>query len=96
LIPKSYAKINSGPFVQSAFGPRLLRQSELERLRGSTVATGHFATAAEILGQGVQTRVFRRVLQQVADHIAYRPATLIGQEVISIGHQDGAESIGRR
>lgn len=69
VIPKSYAKINSGPFVETPFGPRLLRKSELERIRGCTVATGHHATAAEILGQGVQTRVFREIVRQLADHL---------------------------
>lgn len=69
VIPKSYAKINTGPFVETPFGPRLLRQAELERIRGCTVATRHYATAAEILGQGVQTRVFREVLRQLAEHL---------------------------
>jgi hypothetical protein len=31
--PKAYHKINTGPFVQTAFGPRLLRQSEIERIQ---------------------------------------------------------------
>lgn len=68
VIPKSYAKINTGPFVETPFGPRLLRQAELERIRGCTVATRHHATAAEILGQGVQTRVFREIFRQLAEH----------------------------
>ena len=69
VIPKSYAKINTGPFVETPFGPRLLRQAELERIRGCAVATRHHATAAEILGQGVQARVFREILRQLANHL---------------------------
>ena len=68
-IAKSYHKINTGPFVQTPFGLRLLRQAEIERIHGHTLLTRHYATAVQILGQGVQTRVFRSVFRQLADHL---------------------------
>ncbi len=68
-IPKSYHKINTGRFVQTPFGLRLLRQAEMERLHGHTLLTRHYATAVQMLGQGVQTRVFRAVFRQLADHL---------------------------
>jgi hypothetical protein len=42
--------------------PRLLRQEEIERIRGIELKTRSYATAVQILGQGVQTRVFRHIL----------------------------------
>ena len=68
-IPRSYHKINTGPFVQTPFGLRPLRQAESERLHGHTLLTRHYATAVQMLGQGVQTRVFRSVFRQLADHL---------------------------
>lgn len=65
-IVRSYHKINVGPFVESKYGPRLLRKHEVEKLMGCAVACEHYATAIEILGQGVQTRVFSEVLTQLA------------------------------
>jgi DNA (cytosine-5)-methyltransferase 1 len=65
-IVRSYHKINVGPFVDTAFGPRLLRKHEVEKLMGCTIDCDHYATAIEILGQGVQTRVFRAVLGDLA------------------------------
>ena len=69
-IPRSYHKINTGPFVQTAFGPRLLRQSEVERIHGVRLGTRHYATAIKILGQGVQIRIFQNVFRQLAEHLA--------------------------
>ena len=69
-IPKAYHKINTGPFVETPFGPRLLRQSEIERIHGCELRTKHYATAAQILGQGVLTRVFRQVFKQLGNHLA--------------------------
>ncbi len=69
VIPKSYHKINTGPFVRTAFGLRLLRQAEIERIHGCTLLTRHYATAVQMLGQGVLTRVFRIVLQQLGRHL---------------------------
>ncbi len=73
-LPKSYHKINTGPFVRTPFGLRLLRQAEIERIHGCHLLTQHYATAVQMLGQGVLTRVFRIVFQQLADHLA--PTTL--------------------
>ena len=70
VIPKSYHKINTGPFVVTPFGPRLLRQAEIERLHGCELNTCNYATAVQILGQGVQTRIFRRVFRQLGEHLA--------------------------
>jgi hypothetical protein len=64
-IVRSYHKINTGPFVESRFGLRLLHKSEVERFMGCTIECEHYATAIEILGQGVQTRVFRKILGQL-------------------------------
>ena len=69
-IPKSYHKINTGPFVSTPFGPRLLRQEEMERIHGCTMKTRHFSTAVQMLGQGVQTRVFTEVFRQLGEHLA--------------------------
>ncbi len=69
-ISRSYHKINSGPFVRTPFGLRLLRQAEIERIHGHTLLTRHYATAVQMLGQGVQTRVFRSVFRQLAAHLA--------------------------
>jgi DNA (cytosine-5)-methyltransferase 1 len=69
-IPKSYHKINTGPFVKTPSGLRLLRQSEVERIHGIQLRTRHYSTALEMLGQGVQTRLFRQVFQQLGDHLA--------------------------
>ena len=65
-IVRSYHKINTGPFVETPHGLRLLHKEEVERLMGCEIACAHYATAIEILGQGVQTRVFREVLRQLA------------------------------
>ena len=72
VVPKSYHKINTGPFVQTPFGLRLLRQAEIERIHGFSMLTRHYATAVQMLGQGVQTRVFRQVLAQLGNHLARR------------------------
>jgi len=69
-VPKSYHKINSGPFVKTPYGLRLLRQTEIERLHGCQLRTRHYATAVQMLGQGVQTGLFRGIFSQVADHLA--------------------------
>lgn len=69
VIPKSYHKINTGPFVQTPFGPRLLRQSEIERIHGCELNTRHYSTAVQILGQGVQTRIFQQIFGQLGKHL---------------------------
>lgn len=65
-LVRSYHKINTGPFVETEYGLRMLRKHEAEKLMGCTVATPHFATAIEVLGQGVQTRVFSNILKQLS------------------------------
>jgi hypothetical protein len=78
-ITKSYARINSGPFVETPYGLRLLRQAEMERIMGFVPAKGFtshvYRTAAEILGQGVQTRIFRQLIGQMGDYLEYMLAT---------------------
>ena len=69
VIPKSYHKINTGPFVQTAYGLRLLRQSEIELLHGVELRTKHYATSVKILGQGVLTEIFRNVFRQLGKHL---------------------------
>jgi site-specific DNA-cytosine methylase len=69
-IVRSYHKINTGPFVETAFGLRLLHKREVERLMGCKIACSHYATAVEILGQGVQTRIFREILCQLANFLS--------------------------
>lgn len=68
-LVRSYHKINTGPFVETPHGLRMLRQHEAEKLMGAKVDTDHYATAIEILGQGVQTRVFKTILNQLADYL---------------------------
>jgi DNA (cytosine-5)-methyltransferase 1 len=65
-ITKSYHKINIGPFVETPSGPRLLRVREIERIMGATAGTGHYATAVEILGQGVQPRIWKSILERLS------------------------------
>jgi DNA (cytosine-5)-methyltransferase 1 len=69
-IVRSYHKINTGPFVETPHGLRLLHKEEVERLMGCKIYCNHYATAIEILGQGVQTRVFREALRQLAGFLA--------------------------
>jgi len=38
---------------------------------GCKIDCDHYATAIEILGQGVQTRIFREILQQLASFLKY-------------------------
>ena len=68
-VPKSYHKINTGPFVQTGHGLRLLRQSEIERIHSVELHTQHYATAVQMLGQGVLTRIFRSVFRQLENHL---------------------------
>jgi DNA (cytosine-5)-methyltransferase 1 len=72
VIPRSYHKINTGPFVHTPFGLRLLRLPELERIRGHAVGKADYATGVEILGQGVLTGSFRAILVQVGRFLTER------------------------
>ncbi|MBI5766359.1 MAG: DNA cytosine methyltransferase [Verrucomicrobia bacterium] len=71
-LVRSYHKINTGPFVETPSGLRLLRKHEAERIMGSRISCDHYATAIEILGQGVQTRVFREILAQLGRFLSAR------------------------
>jgi DNA (cytosine-5)-methyltransferase 1 len=71
-IVRSYHKINTGPFVETDHGLRLLYKAEVERLMGCEINCDHYATAIEILGQGVQTRVFREIVRQVSKFLTSR------------------------
>ena len=71
-IVRSYHKINTGPFVETPYGLRLLHKAEVERLIGCRIDCDHYATAIEILGQGVQTRIFQKILAQLADSLKAR------------------------
>jgi DNA (cytosine-5)-methyltransferase 1 len=69
-IVRSYHKINTGPFVETEHGLRLLHKAEVERLMGCEIDCDHYATAIEILGQGVQTRIFKEILRQLAGFLS--------------------------
>jgi hypothetical protein len=68
-ITRSYYKINTGPFVKTQYGLRLLRKAEIERIQGCTINTPNYATAVQILGQGVQTRLWRKIADQLSTHL---------------------------
>lgn len=74
-ILRSYWKINCGPFVACEGGVRMLRASEIERLMGYVPKKGFtsrsYSTAVEILGQGVQTRIFRQLILQLGDFLEH-------------------------
>ncbi len=74
-ILRSYWKINCGPFVACEGGVRMLRVHEIERLMGFVPKKGFtsrsYATAVEILGQGVQTRIFRQLINQLGDFLEH-------------------------
>jgi len=74
-ITRSYYKINGGPFVETPYGLRMLRQTEIERVMGFCPAKGFtsksYDTGVQILGQGVQTRVFRQIISQLGDFLEY-------------------------
>ena len=78
-IMKSYHKINTGPFLATPYGARLLRKGEIERIMGHEVKTGHYATAVEVLGQGVQSKIFSEIFRQLGEFLAssepYVPVT---------------------
>lgn len=70
VICKSYHKINSsGFFIATPWGPRMVRKSELERLQGQRIACEHYATAVQMMGQGVLTRVFAQIFRQLGEFL---------------------------
>ena len=66
---RSYHKINTGPFVATPHGPRILRLRELERLLGRSARGISESLGIEILGQGV-SRALRRILHQIGSNPA--------------------------
>jgi site-specific DNA-cytosine methylase len=70
-LVRSYHKVNTGPFVETEYGLRLLHKHEAERLMGCEIDCDHYATAIEILGQGVQTRVFYKILLQLSQFLTH-------------------------
>ena len=74
-ILRSSWKINCGPFVACEGGVRMLRIPEIERLMGFVPRKGFtsrsYSTAVEILGQGVQTRIFRQLIAQLGDFLEH-------------------------
>lgn len=74
-ILRSYWKLNCGPFVACEGGVRMLRVHEIERLMGFVPRKGFtsrsYSTAVEILGQGVQTRIFRQLIGQLGDFLEH-------------------------
>jgi DNA (cytosine-5)-methyltransferase 1 len=68
-IPKSYHKINTGPFVDTPFGPRMLRLHEMEAIMGAIAGTDHYATGVQVIGQGVQTRIWRSIFSQLGEFL---------------------------
>ncbi len=71
-LVRSYHKINVGPFVETPSGLRMLRKHEAEKLMGCEVDCDHYATAIQVLFQGVQTRVFRNILEQLSTFLSLR------------------------
>ena len=75
-ICRSYWKVNAGPFVETPYGLRLLRQGEMEKIMGFKPNKGFtsksYSTAVEILGQGVQTRIFKQLINQLGDFLEYK------------------------
>lgn len=74
-IPKSYHKINTGPFVETKFGLRLLRLHEVEAIMGAQAGTESYSTGIQILGQGVQTRIWSRIFDQLGEFLQNPEAT---------------------
>jgi hypothetical protein len=69
-LTKSYHKINTGPFVQTPWGPRMLRIHEAEAIMGANAGTTHYASAMQILGQGVQTRIWKEIFRELGNFLA--------------------------
>lgn len=71
VICKSYHKINSsGFFIATPYGPRMVRKGEIERLQGQRINSTHYATAVQMMGQGVLTRVFTNIFNQLATFLS--------------------------
>jgi site-specific DNA-cytosine methylase len=68
-IPKSYHKINTGPFLETPHGLRLLRLHEVEHIMGAKAYVDNYSTGIQILGQGVQTRIWKNILSQLGEFL---------------------------
>lgn len=69
-ILKSYHKINnSGAFLSTPYGPRMLRPSEVCRIHGHTFISDDATSVYQMSGQGVQTRVFRTIADALAEFL---------------------------
>jgi hypothetical protein len=44
----------------------MLRKAEIERLHGARITSPHYASAVQMLGQGVCSRVFAEIFRQLA------------------------------
>lgn len=67
---RSYYKVNAGPFVETAHGLRLLRSREAARLMGCSeekFSQFNYSTNIQLLGQGVQTRLFAQLVRQLGN-----------------------------
>ena len=97
-ILRSYWKVNIGPFVECEGGVRLLRIPEIERLMGfvpkKEFTSRSYSTAVEILGQGVQTRIFRQLVSQLGDFLEHMLKT--GKVPAPPQHQIGRASCRER
>ena len=72
-IPRSYHKINQGPFVETPHGLRMLRQAELERIFCHQVPTDSYSTAVQIMGQGISVGPFTEVFKQLKEFLTKTP-----------------------
>jgi DNA (cytosine-5)-methyltransferase 1 len=87
-IPKSYHKINTGPFVATPFGERMLRKHEIEAIMGCKAPTENYALAVQILGQGVQTRIFKEIFRQLGEFLSQNQTHI--RETLPPGQADNA------
>ena len=60
VIPKSYHKINTGPFVQTPFGLRLLRQARLSGFTATHCSSGTTQRRFRFWGKGCRRGCFVR------------------------------------
>jgi DNA (cytosine-5)-methyltransferase 1 len=71
VIPKSYHKVNSGPFVRTPYGLRLLRLPEIERIRGIRLGISDYVEGVMAVGQGVQPRVFHEMFNRLSKCVSH-------------------------
>lgn len=67
---KSYHKVNSsGAFIQTTYGPRMVRPAELCRIHRQHFLTTDSTTVYKMAGQGVLTEVFRKILNGLGEFL---------------------------